>query len=101
MDRRSFIKFTSLGAAAMTSGMAWAQSQNFAEVHDVVVIGAGFAGLWAAISAKNEGIEDILILEKGASPYLGASVAGQLMLPGQRLKEMLVTKMIKAFSKKR
>ncbi len=73
MDRRSFIKFTSIGGAVLTSGIALAQDQSFEEVHDVVVVGAGFAGLWAAISAKNEGIDNVLILEKGASPYLGAS----------------------------
>ena len=36
---------------------------------DLVVIGGGSAGLAAAISAKENGIDDILIIEKEA--YLG------------------------------
>ena len=34
------------------------------EYRDLVVIGAGASGLSAALSAKNDGIDDILIVEK-------------------------------------
>ena len=36
---------------------------------DLVIIGGGAAGLSAAVEAKKQGIEDILVLER--SPYLG------------------------------
>lgn len=33
---------------------------------DVLVIGSGFAGLWAAIAAREAGAEDVAIIDKGA-----------------------------------
>ena len=36
---------------------------------DLVVIGGGSAGLSAAIEARKNGVEDIVVLER--SPYLG------------------------------
>ena len=33
---------------------------------DLIVIGAGFAGMLAAIEARRRGIDDVLILEKGS-----------------------------------
>lgn len=37
-----------------------------AESCDVLVVGSGFAGLWAAISAKESGAGDVAIVDKGA-----------------------------------
>ena len=43
------------------------------EMYDLIVIGAGASGLFSAISAKNNGAEKVLILEKTAK-------AGQKLL---------------------
>ena len=37
--------------------------------HDVVIIGAGPAGLAAAIGAREAGADDILILERDKAPF--------------------------------
>ena len=36
--------------------------------HDIVIIGAGPAGLAAAIAAKESGVEDVLVLERDNVP---------------------------------
>lgn len=33
---------------------------------DLLIIGSGFAGMWAAISAKDHGVNDIAMVDKGA-----------------------------------
>jgi succinate dehydrogenase/fumarate reductase flavoprotein subunit len=33
---------------------------------DLLIIGSGFAGMWAAISAKDHGVKDIAMVDKGA-----------------------------------
>jgi len=38
------------------------------KVHDVLIVGAGFAGLGSAIRLRQAGIEDIVILERGSEP---------------------------------
>ncbi len=32
---------------------------------DVLIIGGGLAGTWAGIGAKDEGAEDVLLVDKG------------------------------------
>ncbi len=44
-------------------------TENTYEYHELVIIGGGPAGLAAAISAKEQGVEDILILERDS--FLG------------------------------
>jgi len=76
ISRRNFLK-TAGGAAAiaglaasgipMTAGNAQAADalpKKWDETYDVVVIGSGFAGLAAAIEAKNNGAKDVVVLEK-------------------------------------
>ena len=40
------------------------------EMYDLIVIGAGASGLFSAISAKNNGAEKVLILEKTDPEYV-------------------------------
>ena len=39
---------------------------NGSHVHEVAIVGAGFGGLGMAIRLKQEGIEDFVVLERGA-----------------------------------
>ena len=39
---------------------------NGSQVHEVAIVGAGFGGLGMAIRLKQEGIEDFVVLERGA-----------------------------------
>ncbi|TKB46203.1 flavocytochrome c [Ferrimonas sediminicola] len=75
VTRRNFLKMT--GAATATSGLALAGlanakegsalPANWDETFDVIVIGSGFAGLSAAIEAKNAGAS-VVVLEKMPVP---------------------------------
>lgn len=48
--------------------MCKANQTDFIEQHDLIIIGGGPAGLAAAVAARRQGIEDILILEREAQP---------------------------------
>ena len=77
LSRRNFLK-TAGGVAAIAglaasgvpllSGQAEAAGdalpKKWDETYDVVVIGSGFAGLAAAIEAKNAGARDVVVLDK-------------------------------------
>ena len=41
---------------------------------DILVLGGGVAGCWAAISAKAKGA-DVILVEKGANPFIAESSA--------------------------
>ncbi|PKN71000.1 MAG: flavocytochrome c [Deltaproteobacteria bacterium HGW-Deltaproteobacteria-12] len=100
LSRRSFLK-TAGGAAAVaglaTTGMAltpWtaeaactALPKKWDETYDVVVIGSGFAGLAAAIEAKNAGA-NVVVLEK-MPVHGGNSIinGGDFSAPGTKMQE--------------
>ncbi|MEM2080605.1 MAG: FAD-dependent oxidoreductase, partial [Nitrososphaerota archaeon] len=47
------------------------------EEHEIVIVGAGMAGLTAAIAAYEAGVKDVVVLEKGPSVYsCNSSVSG-------------------------
>ena len=75
LSRRNFFKgagLAAIGAAAVTGLAGCGSSGNKADwmpskwdfETDVLVIGYGGAGLWAAVTAKDEGNSDVLVLEK-------------------------------------
>ena len=69
MTRRQFLKKTGIGAGIITFGqVGFAKSSQLPkgisqEKHDVVVIGTGLAALSAALEARMNGA-DVVILEK-------------------------------------
>ena len=66
LDRRTFLQASAvLAAAGLSSPLATARPTPEDEVHDVVVIGSGGAGLAAAIMSAASGA-DTLVLEKMA-----------------------------------
>lgn len=100
ISRRNFLK-TAGGAAvvaglastgiSMTAGDARAADalpKKWDEAYDVVVIGSGFAGLAAAIEAKNGGAKDVLVLEKMPT-HGGNSIinGGDFCAPGTKLQK--------------
>ena len=86
-SRRSFIKatgvatattglaLTSLGLSAGKAQAAGHKEPQWGETYDVVVIGSGFAGLSAAIEAKNAGAK-VVVLEKMAVPGGNSTING-------------------------
>ena len=99
VSRRGFLKAGfGLGAVATASGLALNLTKGEAhaagpvpkkwdETYDVVVIGSGFAGLSAAIEAKNAG-STVIVLEKclfmAETPSSTVEISA---LPAQRCKK--------------
>ncbi|MEE9913411.1 MAG: flavocytochrome c [Deltaproteobacteria bacterium] len=101
LSRRSFLKTTggaaavtalAVGGLGITAGDALAACEalpkKWDETYDVVVIGSGFAGLAAAIEAKNAGAKDVVVLEK--MPVYGGNSSingGDFCAPDTRLQK--------------
>ncbi|HQP12978.1 MAG TPA: FAD-dependent oxidoreductase, partial [Candidatus Omnitrophota bacterium] len=99
LSRRNFLK--AMGSAAVVAavgGMAvrapgaeaacMELPKRWDETYDVVVIGSGFAGLAAAIEAKNAGAKDVVVIEK--TPVHGGNSVingGDFCAPGTRLQK--------------
>jgi succinate dehydrogenase/fumarate reductase flavoprotein subunit len=74
LNRRDFLKVAGIGAAAMTipmmgftknagaTSIAGMATENVET--DVLVIGGGYAGVWAALNARAQGV-NVTIIEKG------------------------------------
>ena len=86
VTRRSFLKGAGAGIGVATlGGFEVAQASllpkpSATEKHDVVVIGTGLSGMVAALSAKSQGA-DVIILEKVSQLQMGgdSSVAGGMI----------------------
>ena len=90
-SRRSFLKLAAACTAPAFGSLAFAApqtQQKFDKVADVIVIGSGFAGLAAALEAKEKGAS-VMLLEK--MPAYGAetlpSTAGLSLLPALRFRK--------------
>ena len=95
MTRRQFLKRTGIGAGIITFGqIGFAESSQLPkgisqEKHDVVVIGTGLAGLSAAIEARMNGA-DVVILEKTDMNNSGGDsklAAGMIAIPVDNTKQ--------------
>ncbi|WP_419174729.1 flavocytochrome c [Desulfosediminicola sp.] len=75
-DRRKFLAGMGMvGAATIAApalkAVAAESSTVWAEEHEIVIIGSGFAGLAAAIEARNLGAKDVVVYDK--MPYFGGN----------------------------
>jgi flavocytochrome c len=98
IDRRNFLKGAAAGALGLTASSLLPVSadaeplmadkmKKWDDVYDVVIIGSGFAGLAAAIEAKNAGAK-VLVLDK--MPLLGGNSiinGGDFAAAGTRLQK--------------
>ena len=77
MNRRMFFKSmgaATVAAAPISSALANVVSpKKWDQTCEVLVIGAGAAGLFAAVSAKESGVKSVVLLEKAASPFLNST----------------------------
>ncbi|MGA2315886.1 MAG: FAD-dependent oxidoreductase [Thermodesulfobacteriota bacterium] len=95
ITRRQFLKNTGVGAGIMALGqVGLAESAQLPkgiskEKHDVVVIGTGLSGLLAALEARMNGA-DVVILEKTNMNHSGGSsklAAGMIAIPSDNTKQ--------------
>ena len=95
MTRRQFIKRTGMGMGAIAlgrSGLAEASQLPKGisqEKHDVVVIGTGLSGLIAALEARMNGA-DVVILEKANMNHSGGNsklAAGVIVIPSDDTRQ--------------
>ncbi|MGD8294409.1 MAG: flavocytochrome c [Desulfobacterales bacterium] len=92
-DRRKFLIGMGVAGAATVVApafkvMAADRTTNWAEAHEILIIGSGFAGLAAAIEAKRLGAKDVVIYDK--MPYFGGNSAingGLFAVPGSPLQK--------------
>lgn len=121
LSRRNFLK--TAGSAAAVAGLAAggiglsstnaeaagdALPKKWDETNDVVIVGSGFAGLAAAIEAKNAGAKEVVVLDK-MPMHGGHSIinGGDFCAPGTKLQkengvedspELMLKDMLKAGS---
>lgn len=96
VSRRRFLKKAAVATPAMAAAnvlgaqKSSAQAPNWDEEADVVIIGTGFAGLSAAIAAKDADAK-VLILEKMSRKYEGGNsrVSGNMWWTPTNLPEAL------------
>lgn len=73
MDRRRFIQAT--GAAGVAATVIGHKARGAEEMinTDLLIIGSGFARLWAALAASEAGVKDIAIMDKASVGRSGMS----------------------------
>lgn len=88
LSRRRLIQGAALTAAVAAVPAANAAGKpKFDEMHDVVVVGSGFAGLAAALAAREAGA-DVLVIDKMVFVGGNSSLSGGMMaVPGSSVQE--------------
>lgn len=94
LPRRTFLAATAAAAASTFTLFPAARAacrddmpEKFDEMHDVLVVGSGFAGLSAALAAKLEGA-DVLVIEKMAVIGGNSSLSGGMIaIPGSGVQK--------------
>ena len=92
-DRRKFLVGVGMAGAATLAApalkaMAGENNTEWAEEHEMIIIGSGFTGLAAAIEAKKLGAKDVVIYDK--MPYFGGNSTfngGLFAVPGSPLQK--------------
>ena len=86
--RRNMLQVMVTGAlCAGVPSLIWAAPQTIAPEYDVIVIGSGFAGLAAAISAAENGAK-VAVLEKMQVAGGNSSRSGGMMaIPGSSVQK--------------
>lgn len=103
ISRRRLIESSIVGTAALagaTSAFASKPVAKWDETVDIIVVGSGFAGLAAAIEAKNAGV-NVIVLEKMA--VFGGNSAingGILTATAVRSKSFTASRTPSTYSKK-
>ncbi|HUT55104.1 MAG TPA: FAD-binding protein [bacterium] len=72
MDRRKFLQTTGTAGAVALAGKRARAMEHTIET-DLLIIGSGFAGLWAALAAGGGGVKDITIVDKASVGRSGMS----------------------------
>ena len=92
ISRRSVLKNASLAAlAAVGSTAACAtavEPKQWDKTCEVLIIGAGAAGLFASISAKESGAKSVVVIDKNVTPFLNATCysAGYVTASGTKVQ---------------
>ena len=88
LSRRRLIQGAALTAAVAAVPAANAAGKpKFDEMHDVVVVSSGFAGLAAALAAREAGA-DVLVIDKMAFVGGNSSLSGGMMaVPGSSVQK--------------
>ena len=79
LTRRSVMKFFGMGAAAAAAaaaapaGATAVQPKKWDRTVDVLVVGGGAAGMFAAVSAKEAGAKRVVLIEKNPALYLNST----------------------------
>lgn len=71
ISRRTIL--SALGGVVVTEASPRLSQAMTVETHDIVIVGAGCAGLFTAVAAREAGLKDILVIEKNPSPFLNSS----------------------------
>lgn len=85
------------GDAAAMGGASILQSEVYAQGDiveaDVLIVGSGIAGLWAALEASDAGASNIVVVDKGAIGFssIASLIAGSTVyvLPGEDVKGVM------------